>query len=288
MSGYDTGQDNGYDVMSGQKASNELRVAIAGLGSIGTKIATALDQGIEGLTLSAVAVRDPAKHQAFLNGLRHQPQILPIDQLSEAADLVVECAPTSQLRAIVEPAVKRGKSAVVVSVGGLLDNYDLIDLARANAGRILVPTGALIGLDAVNAAAVGTIHSVKMVTRKPVDGLKGAPFIVENKIDIDNLREPLKLFEGSARDAAKGFPANVNVAVALSLAGIGPDRTQMQVWADPTVTRNVHRIEVEADSARFSMGIENIPSENPKTGMITALSVIALLKKQRATLCVGT
>ncbi len=274
--------------MTAQKASNELRVAIAGLGSIGTKIATALDQGIEGLKLSAVAVRDPAKHQAFLAGLRHQRQILPIDQLGDAADLVVECAPTSQLRAIVEPAVKRGKSAIVVSVGGLLDNYDLIDLARANGGRILVPTGALIGLDAVNAAAVGTIHSVKMVTRKPVDGLKGAPFIVENKIDIDNLREPLKLFEGSARDAAKGFPANVNVAVALSLAGIGPDRTQMQVWADPTVTRNVHRIEVEADSARFSMGIENIPSENPKTGMITALSVIALLKKQRATLCVGT
>ncbi|MBR0833633.1 aspartate dehydrogenase [Bradyrhizobium manausense] len=274
--------------MTDQKASNELRVAIAGLGSIGSKIATALDQGIEGLSLSAVAVRDPVKHRAFLNGLRRPPKILPIDQLGDAADIVVECAPSSRLRAIVEPAVKRGKSAVVVSVGGLLDNFDLIDLARAKGGRILVPTGALIGLDAVNAAAVGTIHSVKMVTRKPVDGLKGAPFIVENNIDIDNLREPLKLFEGSAREAAKGFPANVNVAVALSLAGIGPDRTQMQVWADPTVTRNVHRIEVDADSARFSMGIENIPSENPKTGMITALSVIALLRKQRATLCVGT
>lgn len=274
--------------MTGQKASNELRVAIAGLGSIGSKIATALDQGIEGLVLSAVAVRDSAKHQAFLNGLRRPPQILPIDQLGDAADIVVECAPSSQLRAIVEPAVKRGRSAVVVSVGGLLDNFDLVDLARTNGGRILVPTGALIGLDAVNAAAEGAIHSVKMVTRKPIDGLKGAPFIVQNNIDIDNLREPLKLFEGSARDAAKGFPANVNVAVALSLAGIGPDRTQMQVWADPTVTRNVHRIEVEADSARFSMGIENIPSENPKTGMITALSVIALLRKQRAALCVGT
>jgi aspartate dehydrogenase len=275
-------------MMTDQKAQNELRVAIAGLGSIGSKIATALDQGIEGLTLSAVAVRDPVKHQSFLSSLRHPPKVLPIDQLGDAADIVVECAPSSQLRAIVEPAVKRGRSAVVVSVGGLLDNYDLIDLARASGGRILVPTGALIGLDAVNAAAVGTIHSVKMVTRKPIDGLKGAPFIVQNNIDIDNLREPLKLFEGSARDAAKGFPANVNVAVALSLAGIGPDRTQMQVWADPTVARNVHRIEVEADSARFSMGIENIPSENPKTGMITALSVIALLRKQRATLCVGT
>ncbi|MGY4622268.1 aspartate dehydrogenase [Bradyrhizobium sp. USDA 4486] len=280
--------DQKVNAMTEQKAPNELRVAIAGLGSIGTKIATALDQGIEGLALSAVAVRDPAKHQAYLSGLRRSPEVMPVDQLGAAADIVVECAPSSHLRSIVEPAVKRGKAAVVVSVGGLLDNFDLVDLARANGGRILVPTGALIGLDAVNAAAVGTIHSVRMVTRKPIDGLRGAPFIVQNKIDIDNLREPLKLFEGTAREAAKGFPANVNVAVALSLAGIGPDRTQMQVWADPTVTRNVHRIEVEADSARFSMGIENVPSENPKTGMITALSVIALLKKQRATLCVGT
>ena len=274
--------------MTEQKASGELRVAIAGLGSIGSKIATALDQGIEGLALCAVAVRDPVKHQAFISGLRRPPQIMPIDQLGDAADIVVECAPSNHLRSIVEPAVKRGKAAVVVSVGGLLDNFDLVDLARANGGRIMVPTGALIGLDAVNAAAVGTIHSVKMVTRKPIEGLKGAPFIVQNNIEIDNLREPLKLFEGSAREAVKGFPANVNVAVALSLAGIGPDRTHMQVWADRTVTRNVHRIEVEADSARFSMGIENIPSENPKTGRITALSVIALLKKQRATLCVGT
>lgn len=269
-------------------SSNGLRVAIAGLGAIGSKIATALDAGIEGLSLAAVAVRDEAKHREFLRGLRRPPQILPIDQLGDVADLVVECAPSRHLRAIVEPAVTRGRTAVVVSVGGLLDHFDLVDLARAKGGRILVPTGALIGLDAVNAAAVGTIHSVKMVTRKPIDGLKGAPFIVENNIDIDDLREPLKLFEGTAREAAKGFPANLNVAVALSLAGVGPDRTEVQIWADPSVTRNVHRIEVEADSARFSMGIENIPSENPKTGLITALSVIALLKKQRATLSVGT
>ncbi|MGY8676340.1 aspartate dehydrogenase [Bradyrhizobium sp. UFLA05-153] len=266
----------------------DVRVAIAGLGSIGTKIAVELDRGIEGLVLSAIAARDPDKHRAFLSSLRQPPAILPIEQLAEAADIVVECAPSHLLRSIVEPVVRRGKAAVVVSVGALLDNSDLIDLAKANRGRIIVPTGALIGLDAVNAAAVGTIHSVKMVTRKPIDGLKGAPFIVRNGIDIDNLREPLRLFAGTAREAAKGFPANLNVAVALSLAGIGPDRTMVEIWADPSVTRNVHRIEVEADSARFSMGIENIPSENPKTGMITALSVIALLRKQRATLSVGT
>jgi aspartate dehydrogenase len=127
-----------------------------------------------------------------------------------------------------------------------------------------------------------------MITRKPVKGLLGAPYLVENNIDIETITEPTRIFEGTAREAAKGFPANLNVAVALSLAGIGPDRTRLEIWADPALTRNVHRIEVESDSARFSMSIENVPSENPKTGMITALSVIAWLRKQRAALRVGT
>jgi aspartate dehydrogenase len=266
----------------------DLRVAIAGLGSIGSKIARALDQGIEGMALSAVAVREENRHRDFLGSLRARPAVLPIDRLSEAADIVVECAPSQHLRTIVEPVVTSGKIAIVLSAGALLQNDDLIGLARAHGGRIVVPTGALIGLDAVAAAACGTIHSVRMVTRKPVDGLKGAPFIVQNNIEIEDLRAPLKLFEGSAREAAKGFPANLNVAVALSLAGIGPDRTTIEIWADPTVSRNTHRIEVESDAARFTMTIENVPSENPRTGLITPLSVIALLRKQRAALCVGT
>jgi len=184
--------------------------------------------------------------------------------------------------------VTRGKTAVVLSVGALLENDDLIALARKNGGQIVVPTGALIGLDAMTAAAVGTIHSVRMTTRKPVAGLSGAPYLLEHKIEIDDIKEPLKIFSGTAREAAKGFPANLNVAVALSLAGIGPDRTMVEIWADPTVTRNTHRIEVDSDSARFSMMIENIPSENPKTGLITALSVIACLRKLHAPLRIGT
>ena len=151
-----------------------------------------------------------------------------------------------------------------------------------------MPSGALLGLDAVCAAAEGQIHSVQMTTRKPPKGLAGAPYLVENRIQVDNVREPLRVFSGSARDAAKGFPANVNVAVALSLAGIGPDRTRIDIWADPGVTRNTHRIQVESDSARIDMTIENIPSENPKTGRITALSVIAALRKIHAPLRVGT
>jgi aspartate dehydrogenase len=266
----------------------DLRVAVAGLGAVGKKIVEALDQGIGGLVLSAVSAQNPDKHQGWLGKLKRVPAILPIEELSEAADMVIECAPSSLLRSIVAPFVRSGKAAIVLSAGALLDHDELIELAKQNGGQIVVPTGALIGLDAVTAAAVGNIHSVQMMTRKPIRGLAGAPYIVENGIDIERITEPLKIFEGTAREAAKGFPANLNVAVALSLAGIGPDRTKLEIWADPTVTRNTHRIEVESDSARFSMSIENIPSENPKTGMITALSVIAYLRKQRASLRVGT
>lgn len=270
------------------KTKDRLRVAIAGLGPIGKGAAEALDRGIEGLALTAVSAQHPEKHHNWLGRLKTRPSILPIEELSSAADIVIECAPARLLRSIVAPFVSKGKTAIVLSAGALLENEDLIELAKRHGGQIVVPTGALIGLDAVTAAAVGEIHSVRMVTRKPVQGLAGAPFLVENHIDIDDIKEPLKIFDGTAREAAKGFPANLNVAVALSLAGIGPDRTRLEIWADPALTRNVHRVEVESDSARFSMSIENIPSENPKTGRITALSVIALLRKQRAALRVGT
>src|SRR5580692_1693578 len=269
-------------------ANASLRVAIAGLGPSGKKVAEALDQGIDGLTLTAVSAQNPEKHHNWLGTLKTPPAMLPIEQLSDVADIAIECAPAKLLRSIVAPFVTSGKTAIVLSAGALLENEDLIEVAKQNGGQIVVPTGALIGLDAVTAAAVGEIHSVRMVTRKPVQGLAGAPYLVENNIDIEQITEPLRIFEGTAREAAKGFPANLNVAVALSFAGIGPDKTRVEIWADPTVTRNTHRIEVDSDSARFSMGIENIPSENPKTGRITALSVIACLRKLRAPLRIGT
>jgi aspartate dehydrogenase len=268
--------------------SSEARVAVAGLGSIGAKVVQELDRGIEGLVLAAVSAQNIANHRGWLADLKKMPEFLPIEKLADAADIVVECAPGKLVRSIVAPVVARGKTAIVLSVGALLGNEDLIELAKQSGGRIVVPTGALIGLDAVTAAAEGTIHSVRMLTRKPVQGLLGAPYLVENRIDIERITEPCKVFEGTAREAARGFPANLNVAVALSLAGIGPDRTRVEIWADPKITRNTHRIEVDSDSARFSMEIENIPSENPKTGRITALSVIACLRKQRASLRIGT
>ena len=266
-----------------------LRVAIAGFGAIGKVVATHLDRGIDGLALAAVSARDQVRAEQAVAGFVRPVPVAPLASLWQHADLIVECAPAALLRELAEPALARGRHVMMLSCGALLDNFDLVELARRYSGRIYVPSGALLGLDAVAAAAEGKISSVHMITRKPPQGLTGAPYLEQNAIDVSALTEPKRVFAGTAREAARGFPANVNVAAALALAGIGPDRTTIEIWADPAVTRNIHRIEVEADAARFSLQIENVPSaENPRTGRLTALSVIAALKKLTSPLAVGT
>src|SRR6516162_7078399 len=266
-----------------------LRVAIGGVGAIGKVGAQHLDRGIDGLALAAISARDVARAEQAVADFARPVPVIPLASLWEHADLIVECAPAALLRELAEPALAHGRQVMVLSCGALLDNFDLVELARRYGGRILVPSGALLGLDAVAAAAEGDISSVHMITRKPPRGLSGAPYLEQNGIDISGLSEPKRVFAGTAREAARGFPANVNVAAALALAGIGPDRTTIEIWADPSVTRNIHRIEVEADAARFSLQIENVPSaENPRTGRLTALSVIAALKKLTSPLAIGT
>jgi aspartate dehydrogenase len=266
-----------------------LRVAIGGFGAIGEAVARRLDRGLGGLSLAAVSARDVARAEAAMAGFARRVPVVPLARLCEHADIVIECAPADLLRKVAEPALGSGRLVMVLSCGALLDNFDLVELARRHGGRILVPTGALLGLDAVAAAAEGGISSVHMITRKPPRGLIGAPYLAEHGIDIEKLSEPKRVFSGNAREAARGFPANVNVVAALALAGIGPERTTIEIWADPSVNRNTHKIEVEAEAARFSMQIENVPSaENPKTGRLTPLSVVAALKKLTSPLAVGT
>lgn len=276
--------------MSTSPVSRPLTVGIGGFGAIGQKVAAALDSdGIEGLKLAAVSARDVDKARANMAGFRNEVPVVPLGELADLADVVVECAPASVFADVAEPAVERGRIFLPISVGALLRHDHLVDRARLSGARIVVPTGALIGLDAVRAAAEGNISEVRLVTRKPPGGLAGAPYLLENNISVEGLNTAKKVFDGSARDGAAGFPANVNVAAALSLAGIGADETRLEIWADPEVNRNTHTITVEADSARFTMTIENVPTEeNPKTGKITALSIIATLRRLGAPMTAGT
>ena len=266
----------------------DIRVAIAGLGAIGRMLALKLSAGMPGLTLACAAAGDRAKAQAFLDAEGITCPIVPLDQFPALADIAVECAPAAIIEEICRPMLEAGKSVIVLSCGALLPRPELLELAKAKGGRIIVPTGALLGLDAVVGRRRGQDHLGAHDHPQAAGRAEGCALSRQNDISVDGLNEAKRVFSGSAREAAAGFPANVNVAAALSLAGIGPDRTQIDIWADPFVTRNCHDIEVEADSARFRMSIENVPSDNPKTGRIVALSVLAALRKLGAPLSVGT
>ena len=270
--------------------NRDLRLGVAGLGAIGLAVAQAVDSArIPGLRLAAAAARDHAKAQRITSSFRQPPPLVDFTALAEASDVVVECLPSAHFAAVATPAIERGRIFMPLSVGMLINHMSLVERAQATGARIIVPTGALLGLDAVRATAEGKISAVKIVTRKPPAGLAGAPLLVARGISVEGLDKPLLVFEGTAREAIAGFPANVNVAVALSLAGIGPDRTRAEIWADPGVTRNTHTITVTSDSSDLTMTIANIPSEeNPRTGKITSLSVLAALRRLTAPLVVGS
>jgi aspartate dehydrogenase len=255
----------------------KLRVGIAGFGTIGRALAPHLMSRAR-IELSAIASGDREKAREAADAMGITAPIVPPEALCDHTDIVLECSPTSAFPAIAYPLLRAGKTLVTVSAAAILEHFDIVELADRHDARLVLATGALLGLDAVRAAALGKSIDVTMVTRKPPFSLRTARYVLDRGIELDDLKQPLMLFKGSALEGALAFPANVNVAAALALAGAGPERTSLEIWADPALVRNTHRIVVDADSARFEMFIENVPTiENPGTGRITALSMLAAL-----------
>jgi aspartate dehydrogenase len=270
-------------------AERTLRVGVGGLGTIGLPVTRWLATEPPGLRLVAVSARNRERAVERLAAAGIAAPVVPAGELAAQADIVIECMPAVAFDAVAVPAVEAGRILVALSGGALIERLHLVETARRTGARIIVPSGAILGLDAVRGAAQGTIRSVKMITRKPPQSLAGSPYLEQKRISLEGLTEPVRIFSGTAREGARGFPANVNVAAALGMAGIGPDATTLEIWADPALTRNTHRIEVEADSARFSMTIEGVPSvDNARTGKLTPLSVIACLKGLVEPLRIGT
>ncbi len=248
-----------------------LKIGIVGMGVIGHRVAEAVTRGIPGTTLEGVSVRKPATAGSF--------PVLPLPTLIERSDLIVEAATQASLREFGPAVLAAGKHLMVLSVGalvGVLDDW--ARLAEKHGCRILVPSGAIAGLD---------VTAVTMETRKPPRGLAGAPYIEQHRIDLDAITTETLIFEGPATDAVKAFPANVNVVAALSLAGIGPERTRIKLYAVPGQARNQHRITVEGEFGTLRIEVENVPSENPRTGRLSYLSAIAMLREMGAAVRVG-
>ena len=263
-------------------------IGIVGCGTIGQALIGAVECGKLAVRLAGVTSRTEGSAREFLSTFKTPPPYLPLRELIAASDLVVEAAGGSVVPTLASEVFAAGKDLMVISVGALLEHPEIIEESRRTGCRLYVPSGAIAGLDGIKSACVGQITHVTMTTRKPPNGLEGAPYLVEKGISLAGLTQEKEIFTGSAREACKGFPANVNVSAAVSLAGIGPDETQIRILAIPGLQRNCHDIEIEGEFGRLHVHIENVPSENPKTGKLTALSIIRSIQDVVDPVRIGT
>jgi aspartate dehydrogenase len=208
--------------------------------------------------------------------------------LIEKSDMLVEAAGPEVVPELARETFDAGKGLMVISVGAVIANSWILDRARETNCRLLLPSGAIAGLDGIKAACAGPIDYVTMVSRKPPAALDGAPYVVENGIDLGALEDEQEIFSGTAREACVAFPNNLNVSAAVSAAGIGPDRTTVKIVAVPGLTRNCQDVEVVGDFGLLRIHVENEPSENPKTGRLTAMSIIRTLQQSVDPVQIGT
>lgn len=268
-----------------------MRIALAGFGTVGRTLAKRLAAGaIPAARLTAIAARDLEKAREASRDLNPRPEVVPVADLPGHADVIVECATGEALPEIAEAALGAGKILIPVSVGAIAQHPEILELAARHGGTLRLATGALPGLDAIRGAAEGTIHSVKLTSRILPASLEHEEYILQQGFDLSApVDQAVKVFQGSAREAATAFPRHFNVAVALSLAGIGFDRTEVEVWADADIEGAVHHVEVDADDIRLDLVSRNRPSEsNPRTSRAVAPSVLAALRSLVAPVQIGS
>ena len=247
------------------------KVGVAGIGAIGAAVCKALNEGIEGYELTAISdIQDRPEWNV--------PNIT-FKEMAQKCDLIIECLPPQIVPKLCDPVLKHGKELMIISSCALLLYPDILKSHALSTSRIIVPSGALIGLDGVNALKQMGIISAKIVSTKPPMGFSTAPHVDKNNINLAAIKEKTLLFSGNALEASNGFPANVNVAATLSFAGIGAENTIVEIWADPQTEFNSHEIVVESAFSKISAKVQNRPDPaNPKTSVLAAQSIIATLR----------
>jgi len=258
------------------------RIGVAGTGAIGSAVCHALtsSEGINGFILECVS--DPHTDKDF--GVPN----IDFDELTLTADLIVECLPAKIVPRLAHKVFEANKDLILISAAALLITPEILKWHAASRSRLYVPSGALSGLDGVKAMKELGIKSSKIATTKPPKGYSGAPYVEDNNIDLDGIKENTRIFSGHALDAAKGFPANINVAATLSMAGTGPENTQVEIWADPAAKGNAHEITIQSEYSTLVSRIENMPDpENPKSSVLAAQSIVAALRDMTRALVVS-
>lgn len=262
-----------------------MKIGVIGCGAIGSVLCKFIDEELKGSQLVAICDIDKAKAEKLSKSLKSRPLVTDMASVIDKTDIVIEAVSPSIIRPLLEKCIEKRRHLMVMSVGGIIQNMDLVDKLTA---RLFIPSGAICGIDGVKAASIERVDSVTITTTKNPKGLEGAPYVLKNKIKLNKIKEKKVLFEGNALEAIKGFPNNVNVAATLSLAGIGAEKTKVKVVVDPSIKRNMHEIEVIGSFGKLYTKTENIVSPlNPKTSHMAVLSACATLRRLTGWMKIG-
>jgi aspartate dehydrogenase len=261
-------------------------VGLIGCGTIGTHLALAIEsRSIANASLIGLFDVVYSNAKSLKSKLKSSPEVHTDFKslINSPVDILIEAASQEAVRKFGKPIIEAGKDLMVMSVGALADTTfftELLDQAAIRKGRsrIYVPTGAIAGIDAIRSVK-HLLDSITLTTTKSPKALAGAPFFATREIDLDILTKVTEIYEGSAAEAVKLFPANINVAAVLSLAGIGADKTKVRVLVDPHATTNQHEIVATGRFGNIKITVNNVTTPgNPKTSFLAVLSAIECLR----------
>ncbi|MBI4394753.1 MAG: DUF108 domain-containing protein [Candidatus Omnitrophica bacterium] len=268
-----------------------IQIGIIGCGTIGSVLAKTIQTKFSRFArLSYVSDINPAQIEKLRKKLKSVPfRSVSTPELIKKSGFVIETASVKAAEEVIPKVLRQGKDVLILSVGGILKVKNLDRLLAKSSGHIYVPSGGIAGVDAVLAARMGQIKRVQITTRKPLRSLENAPFFLESGLRPEQIKKPTLIFQGNAAEAIDNFPENVNVAVTLSLAGVGARKTRVRVFTSPTYRHNMHEIQIEGSFGRMISQVMNLPSrENPKTSALAIASAIAILEKIFKRIKIGT
>lgn len=275
--------------------SSGSSIGIIGCGYIGYTLAKAVDDGtVPNSKVLALYDIDQARCASAASSLKSRPRAsTDFEELisDSRIDLIVEASSQKAVELYIPRALAASKNVMIMSIGALVDEklrQEIYTLASRNGNKVYLPSGAIAGLDCIKAAGVGGgLRRVMLTTRKPPRALAGAPGT--QGIDLSSISKPKIVYQGSAREAVKLFPSNVNVAASISLAGLGFEKTEVKIIADPAIERNVHEVVAEGTFGRLTALVENEPSmDNPKTSQLASLSAVRKLIEISQPIQLGT
>ena len=271
-----------------------MRIGIIGGGVIARLLLDHIARGDMGeVHVVAVQGRSAASRGKLLAAQHGLPFVTSLDALlAERPEVVIEAASHDAVREFALPLLNRGIPVIILSGGALCDDDLRMRLETAAAKHqalLYLPSGGIGGLDALKAVCVAGADAVEIAVTKPPAAWKGIPYVERLKLDLDRLPGPVTLFEGTARAGVPHFPANVNIAAALAMAGVGFERTLLKVVADPALIYNTHYINIRGKTGAISIKFESVPfPDNPKTAMLACYSALAAFKQFNSSVRYGT